>query len=97
MAVPTHAETPRGTSSSPGAHEPSRSFARRHPVVTGVAGLVALLAVAVTLFLWLANWNMLRGPISRFASARLHRHVEIDGDLKVHLLTFTPTVSVGDL
>lgn len=77
-----------------------RSFHRRHPVLTAIYGLlsfVSLLILALIIFLWLANWNMLRGPIGRYASAQTHRHVEIDGDLKVHLLTWTPTVSIGGL
>jgi uncharacterized protein involved in outer membrane biogenesis len=66
-------------------------------VITTVAAVFATLILALILFLWLVNWNMLRGPIGRYASAQLHRHVELDGDLKVHLLTWTPTVSVGDI
>jgi uncharacterized protein involved in outer membrane biogenesis len=73
------------------------SFHRRRPVVCAVLAALATLLLALVLFLWLADWNKLRGPIGRFASARLHRHVELDGDLKVRLFTLTPSVSVGDL
>ncbi|MDB5440610.1 MAG: AsmA family protein, partial [Caulobacteraceae bacterium] len=45
--------------------------------------LIALLAVII-LILVLFDWNWLRGPLSRFASARLHRPVAIEGNLKVH-------------
>jgi uncharacterized protein involved in outer membrane biogenesis len=54
-------------------------------VVAVVAGIIAFLA-------WF-DWNMLRGPVGRYASQRLHREVAIDGDLKVHLLTWSPTAT----
>ena len=97
------------TSSATGAPTPTppnpkddrrRAFPRRHPVLTAlyvVLGFIGLLILALMIFLWLANWNMLRGPIGRFASAQTHRHVELDGDLKVHLLTWTPTVTINGL
>jgi uncharacterized protein involved in outer membrane biogenesis len=83
-----------------GIYHRGQSYVRRHPWRSGfwaALGLVGLLLVSLIIFLWLANWNSLRGPIGRYASAATHRHVEIDGDLKVHLLTWTPTVSVGGL
>ena len=86
--------------SSPESKEDWRSFHRRRPVLTAlyaVLGVIGALILALIIFLWLANWNMLRGPIGRYASKQYHRHIEIDGDLKVHLLTWTPTVSVGGL
>lgn len=60
-----------------------------------LAAGVALLAVC--LFLALFDWNWLRGPIGGFASARTGREVRIEGDLKVRLLTLTPTVQIGGL
>lgn len=59
-----------------------------------VAGGVAL---AIGLFLALFDWNLLRGPIGRYASAQTGRVVRLDGDLKVRLLTLTPRVDVGGL
>jgi len=59
-----------------------------------VAGL-ALLAICIVLALF--DWNWLRGPIGRFASARTGREVRLEGDLKVRLLTLTPTVRIGGL
>ncbi len=55
--------------------------------------LVGAAALAISLF----NWNMLRAPIAHFASDAIGRRVQIDGDLKVHLLTWNPQVSVGGL
>ena len=62
-----------------------------------IGGLFAALIVAIVVILSVFNWNMLRGPIARFASDATHRSVRIDGDLKVHLLTLTPQVSIGGL
>jgi uncharacterized protein involved in outer membrane biogenesis len=52
--------------------------------------VVVLIAILVALF----DWNMLRGPIARFASAQTGREVRIDGDLHVKLFSWTPTVRV---
>jgi len=56
-------------------------------------GIVGLLILAVVLFAALFDWNLLRGPIARQAAAMSHRPVRIDGDLKVHLLSWTPTAT----
>ncbi|HEX4302444.1 MAG TPA: AsmA family protein [Rhizomicrobium sp.] len=62
---------------------------------TAVA-LVALLAAAI-LWLYFLDWNTMRGPVSRYASARLGRTVHIDGNLDVHLFSFTPRVSASNV
>ena len=56
--------------------------------------LVALLAAAI-LWLYFLDWNTMRGPLARYASTRLGRPVSIDGNLDVHLFSFTPRVSVS--
>ena len=38
------------------------------------------------------DWNWLRGPIGRYASAQLQREVAITGDLRVHPWSFAPKV-----
>jgi uncharacterized protein involved in outer membrane biogenesis len=95
-ASPSETPTPDGR----GPDGRKRGFVSRHPWLTAlysVLGFIGALILAAAVFLWLANWNMLRGPIGRYASAQTHRHVELDGDLKVHLLTWTPTVTIGGL
>jgi uncharacterized protein involved in outer membrane biogenesis len=57
-------------------------------------GILALLVVAVVAFLLWFDWNYLRGPISRFASARTGREVAIEGDLNVKLLSLEPHATV---
>ena len=64
------------------------------PWAKWTAGVILAIVVAVLLFLTWFNWNMLRGPIARYASERTGRPVAINGDLKVKLLTWTPTASV---
>jgi hypothetical protein len=63
--------------------------------VTG--GVLATIVIAVVLFLMFADWNMLRGPIGRFASARLDRTVQLRGDLNVHPFSWTPRAEINDL
>ncbi|HEX3673209.1 MAG TPA: AsmA family protein [Rhizomicrobium sp.] len=73
---------------------------RRDPVVqalrwTGI--VVGGIVVALVIALATLDWNMLRGPAARIASARLGRDVHIDGDLHVHIWTLTPRVEVNGL
>jgi AsmA family protein len=57
-------------------------------VATITVALIALLCVVLTFI----DWNAMRGPIGRFASAHTGRTVSIDGPLEVHLFSFTPRV-----
>src|SRR5450432_1327436 len=58
--------------------------------------IMAFLAAALIMLFFL-DWNQLRGPIGRYASARAGREVRIDGDLKVDLFRWQPHVEVGGL
>ncbi len=58
---------------------------------------MSVLVLATVLFLALFDWNLARGPIGRFASAQMHRPVSIDGDLKVHLLSWEPSATLEKL
>jgi len=62
-----------------------------------VGGVLGGVVAAILLFLLLADWNMLRGPISRYASERLHREVVIAGDLDVHPWSWSPSATVNGL
>jgi AsmA family protein len=73
-----------------GLHRISRSF-------WWALGISSVLILAVALFLAWFNWNMLRGPIAREASARTGRQVRIDGNLTVHLWSWTPSATVDGL
>lgn len=58
--------------------------------------LIALIA-ALLIVLYFLNWNSMRGPIARYVSWRIGRPVQITGDLKVNLFSFTPGASVDGL
>jgi len=46
----------------------------------------------VVAFLVIFDWNWLRGPVGRYASAQMQRDVAITGDLRVHPWSFSPKV-----
>jgi len=71
---------------------------RRVPTSVRWIGAVVLgLVLAVALFLSFANWNMLRGPIGRYASMVTGRAITLDGDLKVHPWSWSPEADIGGL
>lgn len=58
-----------------------------------VGGLVIVLVLVLAFF----DWNLLKHPIERMASARSGREVRIAGDLRVHLWSLTPSVTINGL
>jgi uncharacterized protein involved in outer membrane biogenesis len=79
-------------------NDPVYAAARRPGPPERIAAAVTLaLIVGIVLFLAFFDWNLLRGPISRWASARYDRQIELNGDLDVKLLSWTPSVQVRDL
>jgi len=60
---------------------------------TGYAILALLIGIIV--YLYFLDWNTMRGPVSRYVSHRLGREVHINGDLKVHLFSWTPSMSAA--
>ncbi len=80
------------------ANDPVYAAARRPGPPEKIAATVTLLLVAaVILFLLLFDWNLLRGPIGRWASARYDREIQLNGDLDVNLFSWTPSARVRDL
>ena len=61
----------------------------------GGIALIATLAVAVILAFF--DWNLIRDPIARLASARLGRQVQIEGNLRVHLWSLKPNATIENL
>ena len=59
-------------------------------------GLGALVAIVV-LALAFMDWNLLKHPLERVASAKSGRTVTIAGDLGAHIWSWTPTVTVNGL
>jgi uncharacterized protein involved in outer membrane biogenesis len=73
---------------------------RRSPELRALAvigGAFAVLAALILLILTFMDWNLLRGPLAGVLSGATGRRVEISGDLKVHLLTAQPSVSIGGI
>jgi AsmA family protein len=70
---------------------------RRPHLLRWILGALALLVVAVAVFLALFNWDWFRPPLARMMSARLHRPVRIDGHLRVHLFSWTPSATLDGL
>ncbi len=66
------------------------------PARWGAIAAVALFA-AVVAFLVIFDWNWMRGPVGRIASAQLNRKVEIVGDLRVHPWSLSPRVEALDV
>jgi hypothetical protein len=54
-------------------------------------------AVALVIFILVFDWNWMRGPIARYASHRLGRQVNIDGDLRIHLFSLHPNATINGL
>lgn len=63
----------------------------------GAGAVFGVLATALVLFVTFADWNAMRGPISRFASAASGRAIVIAGDLDVDPWSLTPKIHVSDL
>lgn len=60
-------------------------------------GAFGVLATSLVLFLAFADWNALRGPIGKWASAATGREIVIAGDLDVNPWSWTPEARVRDL
>ncbi|HEY0104337.1 MAG TPA: AsmA family protein, partial [Brevundimonas sp.] len=71
----------------------------RHPGrAEKIAASVTLALIAViVIFLMLFEWNWLRGPIGRWATARYDREIVLAGDLDVRLFSLTPSARIQDL
>lgn len=93
VRTPTSSETVAEPSN------PAPRYSKRGRGVIGkvIGGIVGAVVLLIALFLALFNWDSLRGPIGRYASAQAHREVRIDGHLRVHLLTWTPRIVVEKL
>ena len=62
---------------------------------TGIS--VGGLVLVVVLVLAFMDWNLLKHPIERIASAKSGRTVTIAGNLDVHIWSWTPTVTLNGL
>ncbi len=72
------------------------SFRRPGAAEYAAGGATLLLITAIVLFLMFFDWNLLRGPIGRWASNEYDREVQLNGDLDVNLFSWTPSATVRD-
>ena len=80
------------------ANDPVYAAVRRPGRTEAWAGGIGLMLIGLAvLSLLLFDWNMLRGPIGRWASAEYDREIALRGDLDVHLFSWTPSVVVRGL
>lgn len=68
----------------------------RKALLITVGSVVGVLA-GIVLVLGLMDWNYLRGPVERIASAKLGRTVDIQGDLDVEILRWSPSADVRNI
>jgi uncharacterized protein involved in outer membrane biogenesis len=59
--------------------------------------VVMAILIAAVITLYFLDWNLMRGPISRYLSHRYGREVQILGDLKVDLFHWQPHIAVNGL
>ena len=62
--------------------------------MTWTGAILGLLVIALAILIAVWDWNWFRGPLARIASARMHREVTIDGDLRVHPFSWQPSATV---
>jgi uncharacterized protein involved in outer membrane biogenesis len=67
---------------------------RRQKAMTWTGSILALLVIAIAVLIAVWDWNWFRGPLARAASARMHREVTIDGNLRVHPFSWQPSATV---
>jgi len=60
-------------------------------------GGILVVVGAFVIFLYLLDWNALRGPIARYASHRIGREVRIEGDLHVRIFSSQPHVDANGI
>ena len=79
--------------------EPTKSSQEKQRRTLSWAGSVAVVLVAIFVAVLAAtsDWNRYRGPVAAFASARLHRKVTINGDLRVHLWSWWPSATLDQV
>ena len=70
----------------------------RGPSILRWTGIVlGAVAIAIVATLYFMDWNSMRGPLARYASAQLGREVRIEGNLNVHIFRWSPLVEAEEV
>jgi uncharacterized protein involved in outer membrane biogenesis len=75
----------------------TRAWSVARPVLVWTGGILVAFIAVILLALTLIDWNRMKGPLERFASAKSGRAVTISGDLIVHPWSWTPSATVTGL
>ena len=70
-------------------------FFGAHPKTKWAAITGAVFFALVVLALALFDWNLLRPTLTKVITAKTGRQASIDGDLRVHVFSFTPSAEVN--
>jgi uncharacterized protein involved in outer membrane biogenesis len=74
-----------------------QDFFRHHPRTKWLGIAILSFFVAIIIVAALFDWNLLRGPLARAITRQTGRPATIDGDIRVHLWSFHPSVKIGGL
>jgi AsmA family protein len=74
-----------------------KDFLHSHRRTVWVGGIASGMFLVLLLFLLLVDWNVFRPMIARTITARTGRPASIDGDLKVHLWSWSPSAEINGL
>jgi uncharacterized protein involved in outer membrane biogenesis len=69
----------------------------RRRALAWTAGVLLTVAVAAAILAAVWDWNWFRGPVAAIASGRMHRQVTINGNLRVHLLSWQPSATAEEV
>ena len=73
------------------------TFIRSHRILAGVAFFFGAAILGIVLLAVFFDWNSARPALARLLTARTHRPTTINGNLRVHLWSWNPTVEVQGL
>jgi uncharacterized protein involved in outer membrane biogenesis len=75
----------------------ARRFFETHPKTKWSLATIAVLSIVLVIVATFFDWNLARGPICRIITAKTGRSAAIEGNLRVHLWSWTPSVDIEGL
>jgi uncharacterized protein involved in outer membrane biogenesis len=86
---------PTSDTRTPNARDPRdrMPMSRGRKALFWIGGVVAFIALIIVILGFL-DWNMLRPTVARIASAQLNRKVTLEGNLRVHILSWSPSATI---